>query len=284
MELSDVFNQDVNKYATAALSELQAAQKNELANQYQSLQNDRYGQVTPYEVAQQRLAGLRANEMGDPDALRRYKEGTLGQFDTQALAARQKLAVEKAGINPELEKAQTEQLSKGIEEVTQMFAAGHTPQSVYEHIAKLHGKDVADYYAPVIKQGVKGVTGFHNYLLQNNPAYRQHIDQAAIGANATVSAANARVSGNSLAQTKLDMKRDADVVKNAKALWNAKVVEMQGYTFGSKEYKKAQDEASQLANEYAKINKAFEAKYNNLTTTEEPQQPSGLPAGVTIKK
>lgn len=163
MELSDVFNQDVNKYATAALSELQAAQKNELANQYQSLQNDRYGQVTPYEVAQQRLAGLRADAMGDSDALRRYKEGTLGQFDTQAVAGRKAIALEPEALINERNKFSKEkhdfavnQLNDGIDLADNLLSVGQTPQQVSERLTAIYGQlpDTITQilYAPNAKQ------------------------------------------------------------------------------------------------------------------------------------
>ena len=278
MDLADVLQQDPNRLATSALNDMFNFQKQSLANQYQGLQNDRYQQVTPYEVAQQKLAGLRAGRMSNEQSLDAYERGTNAQFNIQDRANRRAQAVDDAGGNPEMlafdklkREDHTAKMAQGIDEVTQMFASGQTPEQVYAHVAQSHGQDVADYYKPIIQRGLKGVTAFHEYLLQNDPKYRTHIDPARISANATIAASENRQ--KAIDGSKTEFAKDKAVVANAKNLWDVKAKELQGVMLNSPEFKRISEEAQRLSADYQRLNLKFQNKYSNLVQ-EDAEQPT----------
>lgn len=166
MDLLDVFNQDINRLATGNVSDLQNVQKNSLANQFQGLQNDRYGQVTPYEVAKAKLEGLRAGKMSTPEALDSYAAGTMGQFNTQARADRRDQAVEDAGINPKLIEAkklahdeEIRTINEGIDMADNLLHAGHAPQTVVDELTRIYGQLPNEISAMILAPNAKQTLG-----------------------------------------------------------------------------------------------------------------------------
>lgn len=202
MDLASVFNQDPNRFATAAVNDMQGVQKSALANQFQSLQNDRYGQVTPYEVMQQRLAGLRADAMSDQGALDTYKEGTLGQFGIQARANRRGQEIEDMGINPELDKALKEHWEtagapylKAGEQAMAMYANGANPDQVEAAFRNIYGDALPQNMLSVLRNPQAVENGVRK-LARLNERYIQAVDVAEIQAETYRQNAAVRANGS----------------------------------------------------------------------------------------
>lgn len=294
MDLAEVLLQDPNRLATSSLNDMFNFQKQALANENQGMQNDRYSQITPYEVAQQKLAGLRAANMSDPNAIDKYARGTLAQFDIQDRANRQSQAVEDAGINTKLLEAQKlqreEQASKlasGLSEVSQMFAMGARPEDVYKHVSETYGQDAAEYFKPVISQGQKGVDLFHNHLLNNDPSYRKAMDVAREHSRGSIGSASVRANfgggGTDLREIKLQQTALKSEITSAER-------ELRGHDM-DKPYNKESPAYEQWVAERDELIRRRDTAQTLLnkvsrvpTDNAQESKTAVLPAGVTIKK
>jgi hypothetical protein len=98
---NDIFPTFLENMAMAS-SNQKELRRQDLANLYQSLQNERYGAMTPHEVDIKALEAARANAMNAPDALNSYKLGQIGQYKTQAATGDFDEAILKDKIQAEI--------------------------------------------------------------------------------------------------------------------------------------------------------------------------------------